>query len=113
MTEPALSLFWTSAHRLRPISPSVRVITDQTRGGPDCDPQRGRCASKMKSRVGRHSRWFWLIAGGASIASSAGCSAPKREAAWTAKPRVEWSDITIRSVEELNNEYRILTTAPT
>ena len=67
----------------------------------------------MRSQVGIHPKYFLVIAGIAAPASSAGCHAPRHEAPWTAKPHVEWSDITPRPVAGLNNEYRILTTQPT
>ena len=54
-----------------------------------------------------------MFAAVTALVSSAGCHAPKHEAPWTPKSRVEWSDITTRPVAGLNNEYRILTTQPT
>jgi len=67
----------------------------------------------MQRCFGNHFKRLLLIAGVATIASSAGCNAPPREVAWTPKPRVEWSDITTRPVAGLNNSYQVLTTQPT
>jgi len=73
----------------------------------------GKVRSIMRSCLGTGSRRLRLAAVSATFVTSAGCSTPPPEVAWTAKPRVEWSDITTQPVADLNNSFQVLTSRPT